>query len=312
MKKTILLSILGFVLLVLLGEALAFKLAEAYSSQLPDVVYNEVGMRGNKSVAELAADPRPKVLFLGNSVTLGLDVRKDELFTSILQERHKDYLIVNAGFDAANPIKLHNIYKKELATLNPDYIVYIPVVGEFFVYDYTLDALKKSKDQFPDRYNLRNSKKNKSFRSYIKEISKLVHLYVSKLYTSSSRDSIITSEDYSYTNNAQENIKEKYNDGLRNLLTGINKYNQSVKDMFFLILPTRHMLSIYDDKFKARCFDSLDKILMDTKVNRAHLSDGYDTDKAMDLFVDKVHFSREGHKLTADIIDDYLSENGVW
>ncbi len=106
---------------------------------IPKTRFNSVGMRSSKELSEYETAKQKKIIFLGDSVTLGQGVPDRELFTEIVGNNLKQFLTINCGYDGADLRHLYNVYMKGLKNIKPDYLVYIPISPDFSI-DYDMNS----------------------------------------------------------------------------------------------------------------------------------------------------------------------------
>ncbi len=89
---------------------------------------NGLGLRGHEPIAEADGDAGIRVVCLGDSFTFGWGVEDDETFPVLVEQSLDEAIdvpvdVINCGAPGYNTYQEHQLYKKLMAPLNPDYVV---------------------------------------------------------------------------------------------------------------------------------------------------------------------------------------------
>lgn len=89
---------------------------------------NGLGLRGHEPRPEADGDAGLRVVCLGDSFTFGWGVQDDETFPVLVEEALDAALeepvdVINCGLPGYNTYQEHQLYKKLMAPLEPDYVV---------------------------------------------------------------------------------------------------------------------------------------------------------------------------------------------
>lgn len=103
----------------------------------------DVRLRGNTIAINQwgVRDPRPftsppasgeRILVLGDSVTWGgVYVKQEELFTSVLESKHRGVEVVNAGVNGYSAAQMAAMYEAHLTGLEPDSVILFAIPRDF-------------------------------------------------------------------------------------------------------------------------------------------------------------------------------------
>jgi lysophospholipase L1-like esterase len=89
---------------------------------------NGLGLRGHEPLPEADGDAGLRVVCLGDSFTFGWGVEDNETFPVLVEEALDAAIdepvdVINCGAPGYNTYQEHQLYKKLMAPLNPDYVV---------------------------------------------------------------------------------------------------------------------------------------------------------------------------------------------
>ena len=100
----------------------AFDKARMQSTEF-DITYkmNNLGFRG--PITHLAKDERERIMFIGDSFTLGWGVEEEDSWIGQLQQIHQDKELLNLGRGGDHPMDYIQQARRAIPVLNPDKVV---------------------------------------------------------------------------------------------------------------------------------------------------------------------------------------------
>ncbi len=101
------------------------RTSECYDVE--QVHFNSLGMRSDWSPG--ATRKKHRIAVLGDSMMQALQVKDDEHFSALLQQRVPDSEVLNFGVSSTGSIQQLQIYRKKIASLKPDLVVQALFLG---------------------------------------------------------------------------------------------------------------------------------------------------------------------------------------
>jgi len=268
---------------------------------------------GFRAYGDINTKSKKKVLFIGNSPTLAIDVSNDKTYYEILAKELPIEVFAYGG-GGFNNIQEYIVLDEFIDVIKPDIIIWQLCRDNFGgnFYDYTLMSEVTNAQTTP--YMTKEGELFYAIPRPIGYIHKLSN-YSRLLYFLLTRR--VDDKIYRMNQGEFDKIKKEM------ALEGKNHpyYKESIEIMNEIVKKFR--IRAKDSKIFAFCVDGSDMFLYDElKVilerNNIDFIDGIPsaiTEADKDMFLarasDKAHWNEYGHKIVADKIKEYLSNNKV-
>ncbi|MFK7873916.1 MAG: SGNH/GDSL hydrolase family protein [Oligoflexales bacterium] len=265
--------------------------------------YNRDGLRTSYEI-DAERDNKKRILFLGNSITLGLGVDVAGTFVKKLDEFFPSVEIINAGFDGGNFHMLSNAYRKKLFRYKPDYIIWIPSIGDLVEYEYEKFDLTDIEIPLPESYKQQIREEQKELELWPHQtlwLLKGVHKFLRSIKTNPVfPDQYTSAPDLWYTDNTNRRISLSNLRGLEFLLSDILKISDPFSRFFIVTVPSRHLSYTYSPG-KRNVFKSLkymaNKMQKVEYYNLVGPISSVMKKSPQRFYQDFVHFNEQGHEI---------------
>lgn len=239
-----------------------------------------------------------KILFLGDSVTMGIGVENDSTFAGILNNSSNDIGILNTGLIGYSSHDYKNIVEKLIA--DEKNAIGVKCIFIFW-------CLNDVYSNFPvsDSPEIVNDSFINKIIIFLRNNSYFYHLLKSIV---SNRPKVYYLYDKNFYSDRNTNFKQSIDD-LTEIARIANDYNLSIE---LFLLPYEYQLR--DNGYMQRNYPQklLSKNLMDIKIKVRDCSAAFSINEDVDqyyLYGDGIHFSYQGHKAMAEYINTILKSS---
>lgn len=271
--------------------------------------FNNCGVRDPLSCEEISKVTDKKILFLGNSVVLGKDFTINEVFTKKVQNRlGEGFYTINAGYDGYEVFREFYKYKRDLANLEIDLVVWLISRNDLRQQSTLKDVIKETKKV----QSVVNKEQKISF----------ISAYYTNFFTLNGIKGL-NSRFIQLTETWVGGWKDQYylsgfkdkpdQETVAVLTSEIVKFqgflNKRGTRFIVLFVPDRSFCKFYKPD-ESGLFNSLSSLLINANISHELIYDGFCTiENSEILYIDYVHLSSRGHDKLSEYLANLIPNN---
>jgi len=243
-----------------------------------------------------------RILFLGDSITFGYALKKEQTFEDIIEQRLRDrqenYEVINAGIPGYNTVMHYFSLKEKGMKYEPDIIIMQFTINDLDKVQF-LDIEKNGKKvTYWSEFEEKNLIKTPVFN---KLNTKLIDISYSYRFVNRKITIILNKFNIKY------NLYREGREDFTKALVSINNFaKKNDIDFLFVIFP--------DILYNERYLEDI-KYVRDTvkryNIQTLDLTEAFRNKRIQDMMIDAFHPNVAGNELAAEEIYNYIEEKGI-
>lgn len=262
---------------------------------------NDIGLREGLSKAEMAQDPRPKIVLLGNSMVYGGGVHDKPIFADILRTQlQAQYQLINAGIEAVEIWREFSFFEKHLLEMKPRLVIWFPSSNDFIPRAYVQEKQAESQKQNQAAEGFQKSLLLKPF--FFQTLAQKIyfeHSVIAGNFMSSSHNQYYT----------QGILQKPSIEIVQELNLEIRRFQKSLaavgSRLIIVFIPSKMYSKLYTWN-EAMAFQYLAAIAQDIQIPVYQALDVMNQSCGPECYLDYVHLNEKGHAFIGQELTEIL------